>query len=134
MAREAVKGTDVLVAADIGPIPGENMIEKEHIEKEYVDIVNVFKECGVDIFVFETFPELGFIDKAIENAGENGFVITQFAINQFGYSSAGFSVRKPVRKVFIQEASTPTLSKETDLKDSAHRRPSMQSAGFRGSV
>lgn len=42
IAREAVKGTDVLVAADIGPIPGENMIEKEHIEKEYVDIVNVF--------------------------------------------------------------------------------------------
>ena len=70
IAREAVKGTDVLVAADIGPIPGENMIEKEHIEKEYVDIVNVFKECGVDIFVFETFPELGFIDKAIENAVE----------------------------------------------------------------
>ena len=67
IAREAVKGTDVLVAADIGPIPGENMNEKEHIEKEYVDIVNVFKECGVDIFVFETFPELGFIDKAIEN-------------------------------------------------------------------
>ena len=98
IAREAVKGTDVLVAADIGPIPGENMIEKEHIEKEYVDIVNVFKECGVDIFVFETFPELGFIDKAIENAGENGFVITQFAINQFGYSSAGFSARKLIEE------------------------------------
>ena len=78
------------------------MIEKEHIEKEYVDIVNVFKECGVDIFVFETFPELGFIDKAIENAGENGFVITQFAINQFGYSSAGFSARlKKLRKIHI---------------------------------
>ena len=31
---EAVKGTDVLVAADIDPIIiGENMIEKEHIEK-----------------------------------------------------------------------------------------------------
>ena len=98
IAREAVKGTDVLVAADIGPIPGENMIEKEHLEEEYVDIVNVFKECGVDIFVFETFPELGYIDKAIENAGENGFVITQFAINQFGYSSAGFSARKLIEE------------------------------------
>ena len=54
IARKAIKGTDVLVAADIGPIPGENMIEKEHLEEEYVDIVNVFKECGVDIFVFET--------------------------------------------------------------------------------
>ena len=94
IAREAVKGTDVLVAADIGPIPGENMIEKEHLEKEYADIVNVFKECGVHIFVFETFSELGFIAKAIETVGNDGFVITQFAINQFGYSSAGFSARK----------------------------------------
>lgn len=66
IAREAVKGTDVLVAADIGPIPGENMIEKERIEKEYVDIVNVFKECGVDIFVFETFPELNLLIKQLK--------------------------------------------------------------------
>lgn len=94
IARKAVEGSDVLVAADIGPIPGENMIEKEHLEKEYVDIVNVFKACGVDIFVFETFSELGFITKAVEEAGKDGFVITQFAINQFGYSSAGFSARK----------------------------------------
>ena len=94
IAREAVKGTDVLVAADIGPIPGENMFDKEHIEKEYVDIVNTFKKLGVDIFVFETFPELGFINKAIEAAGDKCFVITQFAINQFGYSSSGYSARK----------------------------------------
>ena len=51
MAREAVKGTDVLVAADIGPIPGENMNEKEHIEKEYVDIVNVLRNVAL-IYLF----------------------------------------------------------------------------------
>lgn len=51
IAREAVKGTDVLVAADIGPIPGENMIEKEHIEKEYVDIVNVLRNVAL-IYLF----------------------------------------------------------------------------------
>ena len=97
IARAAVKGTDVLVAADIGPIPGENMIEKEHLEKEYADIVNVFKECGVHIFVFETFSELGFIAKAIETVGNDGFVITQFAINQFGYSNCGLSSSKLVK-------------------------------------
>ena len=94
IAREACEGTDALVAADIGPIPGENMFDKEHIENEYVDIVNTFKELGVDIFVFETFSELGFINKAIEAAGDKCFVITQFAINQFGYSSSGYSARK----------------------------------------
>ena len=54
IAREACEGMGVLVAADIGPIPGENMFDKEYIENEYVDIVNTFKELGVDIFVFET--------------------------------------------------------------------------------
>ena len=82
------------LAADIGPIPGENMFDKEYIENEYVDIVNTFKELGVDIFVFETFPELSFINKAIEAVGDKCFVITQFAINQFGYSSSGYSARK----------------------------------------
>lgn len=33
MAREAVKETDVLVAADIGPIPGENMNEKSILKR-----------------------------------------------------------------------------------------------------
>ena len=94
IAREACEGTGVLVAADIAPIPGQNMFDKEHIENEYVDIVNTFKEHGVDIFVFETFPELSFINKAIEAAGDKCFVITQFAINQFGYSSSGYSARK----------------------------------------
>ena len=69
IAREACEGMGVLVAADIGPIPGENMFDKEYIENEYVDIVNTFKELGVDIFVFETFPELSFINKAIEACG-----------------------------------------------------------------
>ena len=94
IAREACARTDVLVAADIGPIPGDNMFDKEHIENEYVDIVNTFMELGVDILVFETFPELGFINKAIEAAGDKCFIITQFAINQFGYSSSGYSARK----------------------------------------
>lgn len=94
IAREACEGMGVLVAADIGPIPGENMFDKEYIENEYVDIVNTFKELGVDIFVFETFPELSFINKAIEAVGDKCFVITQFAINQFGYSSSGYSARK----------------------------------------
>ena len=57
IAREACEGMGVLVAADIGPIPGENMFDKEYIENEYVDIVNTFKELGVDIFVFERSEE-----------------------------------------------------------------------------
>ena len=59
----------VLVAADIGPIPGENMFDKEYIENEYVDIVNTFKELGVDIFVFETFLSLVLLIKLLKQWG-----------------------------------------------------------------
>lgn len=98
IAREAVKGTDVLIAADIGPIPGENMIEKVHLEREYIDICKTFRQLGVDIFVFETFAELTNIGAAIEMVGKDSFVITQFAINQFGYSTAGLSARKLIEE------------------------------------
>ncbi len=98
IAREAVKGTDVLIAADIGPIPGENMIEKVHLEREYIDICKTFRQLGVDIFVFETFAELTNIGAAIEKIGKDSFVITQFAINQFGYSTAGLSARKLIEE------------------------------------
>lgn len=99
IAREAVKGTDVLIAADIGPIPGENIIEKVHLEREYIDICKTFRQLGVDIFVFETFAELTNIGAAIEMVGKDSFVITQFAINQFGYSTAGLSARKLIEEV-----------------------------------
>ena len=98
IAREAVKGTDVLIAADIGPISGENMIDKVHLEREYKDICKIFRQLGVDIFVFETFAELANIEAAIEMVGEDSFVITQFAINQFGYSTAGLSARKLIEE------------------------------------
>jgi len=98
IAREAVKGTDVLIAADIGPIPGENMIEKVHLEREYIDICKTFRQLGVDIFVFETFAELTNIGAAIKMVGKDSFVITQFAINQFGYSTAGLSARKLIEE------------------------------------
>lgn len=98
IAREAVKGTDVLIAADIGPIPGENMIEKVHLEREYIDICKTFRQLGIDIFVFETFAELTNIGAAIEMIGKDSFVITQFAINQFGYSTAGLSARKLIEE------------------------------------
>ena len=42
------------------------MIEKEHIEKEYVDIVNVFKECGVDIFVLKHFQNWDLLIKQLK--------------------------------------------------------------------
>lgn len=94
LACEAAKDRDVFVAADIGPIPCEDIRQKEAIQQEYVEICRTFLEAGADIVVFETFSELEGILPAIEYIGERAFVIVQFAVSQFGYSHSGLSVRR----------------------------------------
>lgn len=95
-ARQAValSGKEVYVAADIGPIPDDNMFDRQIIENEYVQLVQTFAELDVDIYVFETFSDISDIIKAIMAAPEDAFVIVQFTVNQFGYSNAGLSARK----------------------------------------
>lgn len=95
-ARQAVLSAkkEVYIAADIGPIPNDNMFDKQEVEKEYIQIVNAFKEEKVDIYVFETFSDLSYIKEAIDAVPKDAFVIVQFAINQFGYSSLGLSAAK----------------------------------------
>ena len=43
-ARQAVKecGREVYIAADIGPIPNDNLFDKQTVVDEYVDIANAF--------------------------------------------------------------------------------------------
>lgn len=113
-ARQAVKecGREVYIAADIGPIPNDNLFDKQTVVDEYVDIAKVFLEEGINVFVFETFADLSNISDAIDYIGsaatgginiadsvltDRPFVITQFAINQFGYSNCGLSSSKLVK-------------------------------------
>ncbi len=84
----------VFVAADIGPIPCENIADKESVRQEYIEICQTFLEAGAEIFLFETFADLEDILPAISMIGDRAFVIVQFAVNQFGYSNAGLSARK----------------------------------------
>lgn len=88
----------VLVAADIGQIPYENVADREKVTREYVDICRVFLEEGAGVFVFETFSDLEDIRPAIDYIGGKAFVIVQFAVNQFGYSNVGLSARKLIQK------------------------------------
>lgn len=94
LRREAEENRHVFVAADIGPIPCENAADKESVQKEYIEICRTFLEAGAEIFLFETFADLEDILPAISMIGDKAFVIVQFAVNQFGYSSVGLSARK----------------------------------------
>ena len=96
----AVKAADgqAFVAADIGPIPYDNPQEKERARLEYMEICRTMLDEGAEVIVFETFAALEDILPAITMIGDSAFVIVQFAINQFGYSSAGLSARRLIEE------------------------------------
>ncbi|MCR5753596.1 MAG: bifunctional homocysteine S-methyltransferase/methylenetetrahydrofolate reductase [Acetatifactor sp.] len=85
---------EVLVAADIGPIPARRSEDRQAIKQEYLKICEIFKEQGAGLFIFETFSDLEDILPAISAVGKDSFVLVQFAMSQFGYSGSGLSGRK----------------------------------------
>ena len=99
LAKDAVKEgrEQVFVGADIGPIPSAGVAEEEKREAEYLTICNAFLEEGADIFVFETFSNLDEILPVIKKIKKNNpklFIVIQFCVNQFGYSSVGLSAKR----------------------------------------
>ncbi len=105
-ARKVCGGqSDIYIAADIGPIAYENVAMQEQVQQEYVEICRTFLEEGAEIFLFETFGDLGDILPAIEDIGDRAFVIVQFSVNQFGYSNAGLSARR----LIVEAAKCPAI-------------------------
>ena len=95
LAKEAADGK-AYVAGDIGPVPAEAAFDTEAAEKHYLFLAKLFVESGVDAVVFETFSELETILPVIRYIKEETplFVIVQFAVSQYGYSSAGLSMHR----------------------------------------
>lgn len=88
LAKRAVKNTETLVFADIGPIPGhdENSID------EHKEIIDIFLENGINDFLFETFSEIGTLKelaKYIKAKDEDAFIITSFAVGADGLTRTG---------------------------------------------
>ncbi|MBQ8823224.1 MAG: bifunctional homocysteine S-methyltransferase/methylenetetrahydrofolate reductase [Lachnospiraceae bacterium] len=94
IAEEAANDKDVYVAADIGQIHCESQAARERAAWEYVEICKTLLEEGAKVFVFETMSDTENIGEALEYIGDKAFVILQFSVNQFGYSSSGLSARK----------------------------------------
>ncbi|MGN0464878.1 MAG: bifunctional homocysteine S-methyltransferase/methylenetetrahydrofolate reductase [Lachnospiraceae bacterium] len=95
---------DIYIAADIGPIPlGE---EDEDIFSFYKDMVDIFLDCGAEIFVLETFPQVAIVKQVadyIKEKRKESFIIAQFALNPTGYTQMGLSVQR-----IMQEADSAT--------------------------
>ncbi len=90
IAKKAA-GSNIFVACDIGPYSSE----------DFYTIVETFIDCGAEIILFETFPDVEPIIPVIKYIKEKNpsiFIITQFCVNQHGYSEAGISAQKLFEK------------------------------------
>lgn len=80
-------GDNVFVACDIGP----------ESKEDFYLIADTFIECGAEIIVFETFPEVEEIIpvvKYIKSKNKDIFVLTQFCVNQHSYTEEGISATR----------------------------------------
>ncbi|MBN7774456.1 bifunctional homocysteine S-methyltransferase/methylenetetrahydrofolate reductase [Clostridium aminobutyricum] len=104
IALEAVKDKDVLVFADIGPIPASETVDAR---KEYIEIIDQFLALGATHFVFETFSEdrfLAELARYIKGRNSTTFVLAEFAVSPEGYTRLGESGRKLIERTLQEPA------------------------------
>lgn len=96
-ARES--GENVVVAADLGPIPEADFESKEHILDEYKAICDTFLEQGASCFVFETQSDFQYVRPITAYLKERAdvFIIVQFACDQSGYTKAGLDAARIIQ-------------------------------------
>lgn len=101
IAQKAAKGLDVLVFADIGPIP---VTEGNDTLEEYKRVVDKFLECGAEFFLFETFARYDIlleISAYIRLQKPNAVIITSFAVYPDGYTKEGLFYLDIIKKVDV---------------------------------
>lgn len=101
IARSAVEasGEDVVIAADLGPIPEMEYEEKEDVLKEYRIICDTFLEEGAECFVFETQSDFYYIEPITAYLKERAdvFIIVQFSCDKSGYTKSGLSMERIIQ-------------------------------------
>lgn len=99
IAIDAARGTEVLVFADIGPIP---FLETLDLWEAYKEIVDLFLELGATYFIFETFssdeylPELS---KYIKQKNPEAYILMELAVSPEGFTRIGISGKKFIEKI-----------------------------------
>lgn len=87
---------NVFVGASIGPIPDPKIDDEEfNLFSEYKFMVDCFLEVGADIFIFETFNSLEYLDEIISyirSKKKDAFILTQFSFTMDGYTRKGIGL------------------------------------------
>ncbi len=103
LAKRAVQDSkeEVFIAGDIGPIPGLGKLSAKDTTEEYYELGRVFLAEGLEILTFETFPDMVYVLPAIQRLKEDfpqAFIMMQFRLDQFGYSSSGMNGNKLLKE------------------------------------
>ncbi|MDF2594652.1 MAG: hypothetical protein K0R69_993 [Clostridia bacterium] len=104
IAQEAVKGTEVLVFADLGPIP---LLKMGDLWEEYKKTVDVFLDLGAENFIFETFSSGEYLlelAEYIKQKNPKTYILIEFAVSPEGMTRLGESGRKLIEKMFQSQA------------------------------
>ncbi len=99
IAKEATDGTDVLIFADIGPIPATTEAD---LFESYKEIVDVYLELGLKYFIFETFSSdqyLEEISQYIKTRNPEAYILIGFAVSPEGYTRLGESGKKLMERI-----------------------------------
>ena len=98
IAKEVTLGRDIFVAGSIGPIinptPDNDKID---ILEEYKFVVDSLLEVGCEIFVFETFSNVIYLEEIsnyIKEKNIDAFILTQFAIMPDGFTRDGIGINR----------------------------------------
>lgn len=89
IALEATKDTDVLVFADIGPIP---FLKGVDLKEAYKEIVDLFLDLNASHFIFETFSSNEYLQELsqyIKEKNPKAYILIEFAISPEGYTRLG---------------------------------------------
>ena len=98
LAKEAAKGKEVRVFADLGPLPFSELPSDEgQAVKEYLRLVGEFLDLGAKDFLFETLADVQDVLPAVRLIKERvpeSTVAVSFAVSQDGYTGLGLSYRR----------------------------------------
>ncbi|PKM77944.1 MAG: bifunctional homocysteine S-methyltransferase/methylenetetrahydrofolate reductase [Firmicutes bacterium HGW-Firmicutes-15] len=100
IAVEATAGTEVLIFADIGPIPVDD--DTADLWSGYREIVDVFLTLGATNFIFETFSNddhLLEISQYIKENQPQAYILVEFAVSPEGFTRLGKSGRKLIENI-----------------------------------
>jgi homocysteine S-methyltransferase len=99
IALGCAEGKDVYVAADIGPVSSVSENEKDLSNEdklaEFKKIIDVFLDCGAEIFIFETMTSAAPLDEAVaylRGKSPDAYIICQFALHPDSHTGSGIAL------------------------------------------